>query len=399
MGVLVDRRDDDRRGRDALRRSPVLLITGPRQVGKTTLAHRLVEGEEPVHIFDADDPRDLARLADPILALESLTGIVVIDEAQRLDHLFPVLRVLADRPGLPARFVILGSASPDLVGLAAESLAGRVEMLELGGFRFSDVSSPSGRADLDRWWRRGGLPLSYLAGSEEDSVVWRDNYISTFLERDLAEIGVRVPATTMRRFWTMLAHHHAQTWNGAELSRALGVAQSTVRRHLDSLTDALVVRQLQPWFVNSAKRQVRSPKVYLRDTGLLHRLLGLRSQDDLLGHPKVGASFEGLIVEEVARTVAPAPVHFWRTQQGAELDLLVELDGIRVGIEVKRTSSPSITRSMRISLADLELDVLLVVHAGRDAFLLADRILAVPAERLLMATDVDSFLAVAGHRP
>lgn len=268
--MLIERRDAAARLRRALHRAPVVLLTGPRQAGKTTLS-RLVGKSAPECTFDAENPVDATRLADPMLALSGLSGLITIDEAQRIPDLFPVLRVLVDRPVMPARFLILGSASPDLVGLASESLAGRVELVELSGLTVRDVGSSA----ADRLWLRGGLPPSFTARSNEDSAAWRDGYITTFLERDLAQLGVRIPAATMRRAWTMLAHYHGQLFSGAELARSLDVAQTTARRYLDALTDALVVRQLTPWFANIGKRQRRSPKIYIRDTGLLHRLLGI----------------------------------------------------------------------------------------------------------------------------
>lgn len=281
--------------------------TGPRLAGKSTLARTVVQ-PPPSHVFDLEDSRDLARLGEPTLSLSGLGGTVVIDEAQRRQDIFPILQVLVDEDDRPGRFLVLGSASPDLVGLASESLAGRVALVELGGFRLSDLD----RDAVDRPWNRGGLPRSYLAANDDDSAAWRDDYISTFLERDLANLGVRIPATTMRRFWTMLAHYHGQTWNAAELARSIGVSQATVGRYLDALTDALVVRQLQPWFANVAKRQVRSPKVYVRDTGLLHRLLEIADHYDLQGHPKVGASWEGFLIEQILMLDVSNP-WFWGT--------------------------------------------------------------------------------------
>jgi uncharacterized protein len=375
--MLIQRRDDERRVQEAMSRAPIVLLTGPRQAGKSTLARTVVD-PAPSHVFDLEDPRDDARLAEPVLALRDLDGTVVIDEAQRRQDLFPLLRVLADEDHRPGRFLVLGSASPDLVGLAAESLAGRVALVELGGFRLADLG-PDALGDL---WLRGGLPRSVLARDDVRSAAWRDDYIRTFLERDLAALGVRVPATTMRRFWTMLAHYHGQTWNGAELARALGVAQPTVARYLDALSDALVVRQLQPWFVNIAKRQVRSPKVYVRDSGLLHRLLGIGTIDDLLSHPKVGASWEGFVIEQILLLDVSDP-WYWATHAGAELDLLVHSAGRPVGLEVKRTDRPRVTPSMRHALTDLDLDRLVVVHAGEQAFRLAERIDALPARVLL----------------
>lgn len=302
------------------------------------------------------------------------------------------MRVLVDRSDAPARFLILGSASPDLVGLAAESLAGRVELLELAGLSVADV----GQDEADRLWLRGGLPPSFTAATDEDSAAWRGSYIATFLERDLAQLGVRIPVSTMRRAWTMLAHYHGQVWNGAELARALGVAETTARRYLDALTDALIVRQLQPWFANISKRQRRSPKVYVRDTGLLHRLLGIDHRLALDSHPKVGASWEGFVVEQLAAIVEPNPVYYWRTQHGAELDLYVELSGRRIGFEIKRSSTPRPTPSMRSVVADLDLDHLVVVYPGEHSFALADSVTAIPARTVLTTRntrELEAFLA------
>lgn len=364
------------------------MITGPRQAGKTTLA-RHVTSVQPANAFDLENPSDLSRLADPMLTLARLDGLVLIDEAQQLPGLIPVLRVLVDRPDRDTRFLVAGSASPDLVGLSAESLAGRVEIVELGGFRLPDV----GGDQLDRLWERGGLPPAYTAATTDDSVAWREQYISTFLERDLARLGFRTPATTMRRAWTMLAHYHGQTWSGAELARALDVAQSTARRYLDALTDALVVRQLQPWFANISKRQVKSPKIYIRDSGIAHRLLGIDDAVALASHPKVGASWEGFIVEQLAAIVSPANLYYWRTQQGAELDVYVEIGGRRIGFEIKRTSTPRMTRSMHSAIADLQLDVLVVVHAAEHSFAIAPVVAAIPAAKLLSHSDASTLMA------
>lgn len=377
---MIRRPVDEDRLSTALRRSPIVLVTGPRQAGKSTLA-RTVVNPQPSNVFDLEDPRDVARLGEPTMSLPALLGTIVIDEAQRDRTLFPILRVLADDDPAPGRFLVLGSASPDLVGLASESLAGRVALVELGGFSLGAL----GVDELDRLWERGGLPRSFLATDTETSNAWRDDYISTFLERDLGNLGVRIPAATMRRFWTMLAHYHGQTWNGAELARALGVSQPTVRRHLDALSDALVVRQLQPWFANLAKRQVRAPKVYVRDSGTLHRLLGIADRDGLLSHPKVGASWEGFVIEQVLMLPDVRDPWFWGTRAGAELDLLIHVRGERIGIEVKRTDQPKITPSMRHALADLELDRLLILHAGVHRFPLAEGIEAVPARELLIS--------------
>ena len=365
------------RVRRALDEAPVVVVTGPRQAGKSTLA-RLVAAPDPAHHFDLEDPRDLARLADPTLALDGLHGTVVIDEAQRRPDLFPVLRVLVDRDRHPGRFLVLGSASPDLTGLAAESLAGRVALVELPGFRLLDVGVDA----LDDLWTKGALPPAFLS-VEGPSNRWRDDYISTFLERDLGNLGIWVPVTTMRRFWTMIAHYHGQTWNGAELARALAVSQPTIRSYLDALTDALVLRQLLPWHANVAKRQVRSPKVYVRDTGLLHRLLGIDDGVALRRHPKVGASWEGFVLEQLLGLLDARDPSFWSTHNGAELDLRLTVNGRVVGVEIKRTDRPAITPSMRSALHDLELDHLVVIHAGRHRFPLSSDITAVPAAEAL----------------
>lgn len=377
-GNVIPRPTDEARLREALARAPIVLLTGPRQAGKSTLARAVVR-PAPSQVFDLEDPRDLARLGEPTLNLAGVGATVVIDEAQRLPGLFPVLRVLADEDRRPGRFLVLGSASPGLVGLASESLAGRVALVALGGFRLSDLGPDA----LDLLWERGGLPPACLAPTDAASAAWRDDYIATFLERDLANLGVRIPATTMRRFWTMLAHYHGQAWNGAELARAIGVSQSTVGRYLDALTDALVVRQLQPWFANVAKRQVRSPKVYVRDSGLLHRLLGIADRHQLLGHPKVGASWEGFVVEALLGLPGVSGAWFWGTHAGAELDLLLEVESRRVGVEVKRTDQPRMSPSMRHALDDLGLDHLVVIHAGAARFALGERVTAIGAQEAL----------------
>lgn len=380
--VLLERAADATRLRNAISRSPVTLLTGPRQAGKSTLARQVVESS-PAAFFDLEDPRDLARLAEPTLALANKHETIVIDEAQRSPDIFPVLRVLVDEDRRPGRFVILGSASPDLTGLSSESLAGRVTFMELSGFRLADV----GPTRLDDLWLRGGLPESFLASTDEASLRWRDDYISTFLERDLANLGFRFPAATMRRFWTMLAHYHGQSWNGAEIARSIDVSEATVRRYVDALTDALVVRQLPPWFANISKRQVKSPRVYIRDSGLLHRLLGIDSRLDLERHPKLGASWEGMVVEQLLVRFEGAKPSYWSTHGGAELDLRLEIDGSVIGFEIKRTDRPSTSKSMHAAIADLELDHLVVVHGGEHRIQLTDKITAIAATELLTADD------------
>jgi len=376
----IQRRSDAARLREALDRAPAVLLTGPRQVGKTSLVrHQLTP--DRAHYFDLEDPRDRARLTEPFLSLEGLPGTIVIDEAQRMPALFPILRVMIDQDRRPGRFLLLGSASPELVGLGAESLAGRVALMELGALSLADV----GADDLNSLWLRGGLPEAVTAPTDAASAAWLGDYVSTFLERDLAMLGSRVPATTMRRFWTMLAHRQSSPWNGAEMARSLSTSEPTARRHLDALTDALVVRQLPPWIANIGKRQVKAHKVYVRDTGTLHRLLGIDSYQDLLAHPIVGASWEGLVVEHLARW--GVPMYYWRTQAGAEIDVVLDFGSRQWGIEIKRTDTPKVTQGMRRALDDLGLERIIVVHAGSERFPLAERIEAVPARELLSSPE------------
>ncbi len=357
----------------ALARSRVVVMVGPRQCGKTTLARQLLS-ESSVNYFDLEDPASLARLDEPMTALGSLEGLVVIDEVQRRPDLFAVLRVLADRTGCPARFLILGSASGDLLRQTSESLAGRMERVTIGGFSLRELG-----ADAEQTlWLRGGLPLSYLASTESDSAAWRKNFIQTLLERDLPQWGVRVPAVALQRFWTMLAHYHGQTWNAAEPARALGVNESTTRRHLDVLTDALMIRQLQPFHANIRKRQVKAPKIYVRDSGLLHQLLGIDSVRTLMTHPKVGYSWEGFVTEQVLATVDHDEAYFWATHQGAEIDLVLRRGDALFGVECKRKDDPRMTRSIRIALDDLGLAHVAVIYPGSKRFPLSDRVDAVP---------------------
>ncbi len=371
---------------DLLDQFPVVGLLGARQVGKTTLARRFLEQRQlPFTAFDLEDPTDRSQLSDPKLALEPLRGLVVIDEVQHVPELFPLLRVLVDRPDNRARFLVLGSAGPDLLRQSSETLAGRIAYHVLPPLRLDEVGTEA----ADALWLRGGFPLSYLAADEPRSLRWRESFIQTFLERDLPQLGIAVPATTMRRFWTMVAHYHAQRWNAAQVGRSLGVSAPTVRRYLDTLTDALVVRQLAPWFENLKKRQVRAPKVYLTDTGLLHALLGLATRSELFGHPSAGGSWEAFAMQEVVR-VLDVPwdrCYYWATQQGAELDLLVFRGGRRLGFEFKRTSAPRTTRSMHSALEDLALQRLYVVFPGKTRFPLHERIEAVG----LVAASVGGF--------
>lgn len=337
-----------------------------------------MSGRASANYFDLEDPESLARLAEPMTALRPLRGLVVIDEIQRRPDLFPILRVLCDRRPLPARFLILGSASMSLVRGISESLTGRLETIDVGGLSLDEV----GGARQARHWLRGGLPPSFLARSDEASAAWRKDYIRSVLERDVPQLGVQIPSTALYRFWSMLAHYHAQVWNAAEPARSLGIGETTVRRYLDVLDGLFMVRPLQPWHENLGKRQVKAPKIYFRDTGLLHQLLGVRTGRDLLGHPKCGASWEGYVVAEALEALRPDRAYFWSTHNGAELDLLLFRRGKRIGLEVKRADAPRLTPSMRIAKADLKLDRLFVVYPGDTRYPLAPGVEALPFSAL-----------------
>lgn len=368
--------------RHLLGRSPVVALLGARQVGKTTLARRIAEDltRGPTHVFDLEHPGDRAALADPISALEPLSGLVVLDEIQLEPGLFPVLRVLADRTDSSAQFLVLGSASEELLRQGSQSLAGRIAFHELGPLAIDEV----GVEAADRLWLRGGFPRSFLAENEDDSLDWRRDFVRTFLQRDLPQLGVTIPPATLERFWSMLAHTHGQLWNGSRIARGFGVSHTTVRRWLDLLVATFVVRVLPAWSENLGKRQVKSPKVFVADTGILHALHDLGTRRDLDRHPVVGSSWEWFGIQAVARHlgVRPDQCHFWATHQGAELDLLVVAHGRRLGFEFKRTAAPRRTRSMHVALEDLSLDSLTVVHAGARTFPLGDRMIAVPLERI-----------------
>jgi hypothetical protein len=378
--AMIDRAEDRALVGAALKRSRIVALLGPRQSGKTTLARQFVAADS-LNYFDLEDPLSLARLAEPATALRPLKGLIVIDEIQRRPDLFPLLRVLADRKPLCARFLILGSASPDLLRQSSETLAGRLETIALDGFRLADI----GAAAQAKHWLRGGFPLSYTARSEANSVQWRRQFIQTILERDLPQLGVTIPAVALRRFWNMVAHYHAQTWNGSELARALAINESTVRRYLDLMSNVFMVRQLHPWFENLGKRQVKAPKVYVRDSGLLHSLLGIAGRRELEHHPKVGASWEGYAIEEVLKALRPDEAYYWATHNGAELDLLLFRKGRRIGVECKRSDAPTLTPSMRIAMADLGLDKLFVVYPGERRYELARKIEVVPLPGLIGA--------------
>lgn len=325
-------------------------------------------------MFDLENARDRERLRQPELALERLRGLVIVDEVQRLPELFTALRPLADRPGTPARFLLLGSVSPDLMRGVSESLAGRAAFVDLAGFDASEV----GLADWERLWIRGGFPRSYLARGSEASMAWRHDFIRTFLERDVPQLGIRVATDVLRRFWMMVAHYHGRLWRGSELARSLGVSEKSVRHYLDLLSGAYVLRQLRPWHANVGKRQYKSPKVYVRDSGLLHALLSLDSRAALESHPVLGASWEVFAVEQVLRVVGDRDCYFWGTHAGAELDLLVHLRGRAVGVEFKYADAPRMTRSLHVALESLGLDRAFVVHPGDAAYPVHERVEVLP---------------------
>jgi len=366
--------------RERLRDNPIVSLVGPRQAGKTTLARMLTAATPgPVHLFDLEAPSDLARLANPELVLRPLTGLVILDEIQRRPDLFPLLRVLADRPGVPARFLILGSASPALMQAGSESLAGRVSFIDVTGFSLAELGADS----EPRLWWRGGFPRAYLAADDASARQWVDDFRRMFLERDIPQLGLKVPAVTLGRFWTMVAHYHGQVLNLAELARALGASEPTARRYLDILSGTYVVRQLPPWFENLKKRQIRSPKVYVRDAGLLHALLGIPDVAGLQGYPKLGASWGGFCLEQILHLCSDRDAYFWGTHGGAELDLLLLHGGRRLGFEFKYSDQPGTTKSMRIAQQDLGLDQLYVVHPGTHEFPLDQAITAIPLPRLI----------------
>lgn len=361
----------------AVNRSPITSLLGPRQCGKTTLA-RAFGRQRNAHYFDLESVPDQQRLQNPELMLGSLQGLVILDEIQQKPELFNVLRVLVDRPDNKCRYLILGSASPQIIRNASETLAGRTEFIELSGLNMTEC----GESGLGQLWMRGGFPLSYLADSEEDSRAWREGFIRTFLERDIPQLGISIPATAMRRFWTMLAHFHGQVWNGSELGRSMGLSDKTVRSYLDILTGTYMVRQLQPWHENVSKRQVKSPKIYLRDSGIVHSLLSIPDMKSLTGHPRLGASWEGFALEQVIMTLRPPEAYFWATHSGAELDLFFLKDGKRCGIEFKYSEAPKISKAMRIALNDLALDYLWIVYPGNESYPVDEKITVWPLKLL-----------------
>ena len=361
----------------ALEENPVCALLGPRQCGKSTLAREFSDGRE-VRWFDLEDSGDRAALRQPELALSPLRGLVVIDEVQREPGLFASLRPLADRRGAPARFLVLGGAAPTIVRGVSESLAGRVGFVDLGGLNLAEVG-PKAR---DVLWLRGGFPRSFLATTDPASARWRSDFLRTFLEQDLPQLGVRTAAETLRRFWTMIAHFHGQVWNGAEFARALSASEPTARHYLDLLCGTYMVRRLQPWHTNLGKRELKAPKIYVRDSGLLHRLLGITDRASLLSHPKLGASWEGFALEQILAACGAEDTYYWATHNGAELDLVLFRRGKAWGVEFKVGDGPTMTKSLQIALGDLKLERAWIVHAGTKTYPVNERVDALPLHKL-----------------
>ena len=372
--MLIDRPIAVNRVMAAYRVHPAVALLGPRQCGKTTLS-RIIAGNEPqVSFFDLEKAVDRRRLENPEQTLSPLKGLVVIDEVQRQPHLFETLRVLLDRPDSGARFLLLGSASPALIRRTSETLAGRVGLVDLAGFDMNEIPS----SQWQTLWQRGGFPRSFLAPDDAASALWRENFIRTFLERDIPQLGISIPAESLRRFWTMIAHYHGQVWNASEFARAMGTSERTARSYLDILQGAYMVRVLTPWHENLKKRQVKSPKTYVRDCGMLHALLETGTFAALSGHPKVGASFEGFVIEQILSIRDTRNASFWATHAGTELDLLISITGRRYGFECKYSEAPGITRSMRIAIRDLQLEHLWVVYPGNEEYELDEAISVLP---------------------
>lgn len=374
---MIKRPELQKKIRHAFRYGRIVALMGPRQCGKTTLARQWVAPDSSRY-FDLENPVSISRLSEPMNALSGLKGTVVIDEVQRMPALFPILRVLADRKPLPARFLILGSASPELVKHSSESLAGRMARVTMAGFSLAEV----GLKLSERLWYRGGLPCSFLSKTDRDSAGWRKDFIQSFVERDLPAYGIALPALTVMRFWIMLAHYHGQLLNASEIACSLGINEVTVRRYVDVLSGVFMIRQLQPWHANIKKRQVKSPKIYVRDTGILHSLLGIQSNDELMANPKYGASWEGFVIEEILKAVEPDDAYFWATHNGAEIDLIFSKNGRRYGIECKRKDAPIMTSSMKIALRDLKLARIAVIYPGKQRYSLEKRVDVVPFESI-----------------
>ncbi|MCX5894489.1 MAG: ATP-binding protein [Proteobacteria bacterium] len=370
---MIKRGIDLRQIKKLIESFPVVAMIGPRQCGKTTIAKEIVHD----HYFDLENPRDIAKLEQPQLALEDLEGLIVIDEIQRKPEIFTLLRYLVDnRP--KQKYLILGSASGSLMKQSSESLAGRIGYFHLGGFRISDIKHS--REGMKKLWLRGGLPRSYIAATDEQSLLWRENYITTFLEKDIPQLGINIPAKTLRRFWIMLSHYHGQIINFSELGRSFGISDVTVRKYMDILEGTFMVRVLQPWYVNMGKRLVKRPKVYLRDSGIFHSLMAIESREQLLTHNKLGASWEGFALECVCGSIGKRAeeMYFWRTHAGSELDLFWQHGGKSWGVEFKHVDAPHLTKSMEIAIEDLHLAHLWVIYPGTDQYKLSKKITVLP---------------------
>lgn len=361
--------------------TPSVAILGPRQCGKTTLARLYADNYhiKPIYWFDLENPDDLGRLASPMLALAELEGLIVIDEIQKRPDLFPALRVLIDEHKGTQRYLILGSASRDLIQQSSETLAGRINYMELNPFSYPEVD------DISKLWIRGGFPNSYLAHTNEMSWEWRKSYISTFLERDIPNLGIQVPPQTLRRFWMMLAHYHGNIFNASEIGQSLGVAHTTARHYLDILTGTFMIRELPPWVENIDKRQIKSPKIYFRDSGIYHSLLNVPTKDNLFTHPKLGASWEGFAIEEVIRHHQGeiGEIYFWGVHNQAELDLFIIKNGKRLGFEFKYSDKPVVTKSMNQALETLQLDSLTIIYPGNNDYPLSHHIRVVGLKNYL----------------
>ncbi len=360
---------------NAINESPIVALLGTRQIGKTTLAKQFIaEWTEDIHYFDMEDAADRMAMNNPKQVLESLTGLVVIDEVQVVPHIFTALRPLCDRNPLPSRFCLLGSASPEIIKGVSESLAGRIQFVQVPGLTLDEV----GISRQEELWLRGTFPRSFLASSLRASLTWRRNFIRTHVERDIHTLGIHVSSEILHRFWSMLAHYHGQVWNAEELGRSLGVSGKTVRHYLDILAGTFLIRILPPWFENAGKRIVKSPKIYFRDSGLLHAFLGVESMQGLWQNPKYGASWEGFALDQILAKTSVFQPYFWATQHGAELDLFLEHDGHRIGVEFKCADAPGMTKSMHITIEDLKLEELIVIYPGTRSYPLAYNVQVVP---------------------
>lgn len=361
--------------KDEFKVNPIVALLGPRQCGKTTLSEQYTKTlKEEFHKFDLEDPEDLAALENPKVLFNELKGTIILDEIQRKPDLFPFLRTLVDKEKRKRKILILGSASKELIQQSSESLAGRISYLELTPFSLNEIS----KKDRSKLWQQGGFPLSFLAQSEKESYRWRKSYISTFLERDIPNLGIKIPARTMRRFWQMIAHYQGQVVNYSELGRSFGASDKTIRNYLDILTETFMIRQLSPWYENIKKRQVKRPKIYFRDSGIFHSMHSIENKRALLSHPKLGASWEGFALEQVIQhfDLESEEAYFWSVHEQGELDLFFQKNGKRVGVEFKYTSSPELTPSMKYSIENLRLDQLFCIHSGEKKFALAENVVA-----------------------